>query len=57
MLETRNLSVRYGHHRAVEGVTITVAKNEIVVMLGANGAGKSTFLRAIAGLGQRAPES
>jgi branched-chain amino acid transport system ATP-binding protein len=57
VLETRNLSVRYGHHRAVEGVTITVAKNEIVVMLGANGAGKSTFLRAIAGLGQRAPES
>jgi branched-chain amino acid transport system ATP-binding protein len=49
MLETRNLSVSYGRHRAVEGVSITVNKGEIVVMLGANGAGKSTFLRAIGG--------
>ncbi|MCZ6604072.1 MAG: ABC transporter ATP-binding protein [Alphaproteobacteria bacterium] len=57
MLETKNLSVSYGRHRAVEGVTTTVSKHEIVVMLGANGAGKSTFLRAIAGMGAKAPES
>lgn len=50
MLETKNLSVFYGRHRAVEDVSVTVSKSEIVVMLGANGAGKSTFLRAVAGL-------
>jgi branched-chain amino acid transport system ATP-binding protein len=50
MLETRNLSVFYGRHRAVEEVSVTVGANEIVVMLGANGAGKSTFLRAVSGL-------
>ena len=49
MLETRNVSVFYGRHRALENVSATIAKGEIVVMLGANGAGKSTFLRAIAG--------
>jgi branched-chain amino acid transport system ATP-binding protein len=49
MLESRNLSVFYGRHRAVENVSVTVSTGEIVVMLGANGAGKSTFLRAIAG--------
>ena len=50
MLEVRDLSVSYGRHRAVENVSVTVSLGEIVVMLGANGAGKSTFLRAIAGL-------
>src|SRR5262245_24690099 len=50
VLETRNVSVFYGRHRAVEDVSLTVQKGEIVVMLGANGAGKSTLLRAIAGL-------
>ena len=49
MLETRNISVFYGRHRALENVSATVSKGEIVVMLGANGAGKSTFIRAIAG--------
>jgi branched-chain amino acid transport system ATP-binding protein len=49
MLECRNVSVFYGRHRAVENVSIKVAPGEIVVMLGSNGAGKSTFLRAVAG--------
>jgi branched-chain amino acid transport system ATP-binding protein len=49
MLEVKNLSVFYGRHRAVENVSANVSMGEIVVMLGANGAGKSTFLRAIAG--------
>lgn len=49
MLEVKGLSVFYGHHRAVENVSVQVGKGEIVVMLGSNGAGKSTFLRAIAG--------
>ena len=50
MLEVKDLSVFYGRHRAVEGASVTVSTEEIVVMLGANGAGKSTFLRAVAGL-------
>ena len=50
MLEVKDLSVFYGRHRAVEGASVAVSTEEIVVMLGANGAGKSTFLRAVAGL-------
>ncbi len=57
MLEVRALSVFYGRHRAVEDASVTVAQGEIVVMLGANGAGKSTFLRAVAGLTPAAAES
>ena len=49
MLEVTNLSVFYGRHRAVENASAKVAMGEIVVMLGSNGAGKSTFLRAIGG--------
>ena len=49
MLDSHNVSVFYGRHRALENVSATVSKGEIVVMLGANGAGKSTYLRAIAG--------
>jgi branched-chain amino acid transport system ATP-binding protein len=49
MLESRGISVFYGRHRALENVSVKVEPGEIVVMLGANGAGKSTFLRAIAG--------
>lgn len=50
MLEVGRLSVSYGKHRAVEDVSLCVAKNEIVVILGANGGGKTSLLRAIAGL-------
>lgn len=57
MLESRNLSVFYGRHRAVENVSVTVSTGEIVVMLGANGAGKSTLLRAIAGQTRSMPGS
>lgn len=49
-LETRNLTVGYGKHRALEGANITVRPGEIVVILGANGAGKSTLLKAISGI-------
>jgi branched-chain amino acid transport system ATP-binding protein len=55
MLETRDVSVFYGRHRALENVSVSVSKGEIVVMLGANGAGKSTFLRAVAGQTRKMP--
>ena len=52
MLEVKNLSVSYGQHRALEDVSVQIAKGEVVVILGANGAGKSSLLRAIAGLSE-----
>jgi ABC-2 type transport system ATP-binding protein len=50
MLEVIDLSVSYGQRRALEGVTLSVAEGEIVTLLGANGSGKSTAVRTIAGL-------
>ena len=49
MLEVSNLSVRYGGHPALNDVGLNVDFGEIVVILGANGAGKSSLLKAIAG--------
>jgi len=50
MLELEALSVSYGQRRALDGVSLSVADGEIVTLLGANGSGKSTTLRAISGL-------
>jgi branched-chain amino acid transport system ATP-binding protein len=50
MLEVRGLEVRYGAIRAVRGVSLSVAAGELAVLLGANGAGKSSTLKAIAGV-------
>lgn len=50
MLEVNNLSVRYGKHLALDSVALQVDPGEIVVILGANGAGKSSMLRALGGM-------
>jgi len=47
MLEIRDLEVRYGGIRAVKGVAIEVAQGELVCLIGANGAGKTSTLKAI----------
>lgn len=49
-LKVKNLSVRFGQVRAVNSVTLTVRQGEILAVFGANGSGKTTFLKAIAGL-------
>ena len=50
MLQLENIVVRYGAITAVRGVSCVVREGEIIVLLGANGAGKSSLLRAILGL-------
>ena len=50
ILEVRNFSVAYGAIQAVKGISFNVGKGQIVAILGANGAGKSTTLRAISGI-------
>ena len=49
MLDIRDLSVSYGTIRAVRGISLTVGKGELVSLLGANGAGKSSTIKCIAG--------
>jgi len=50
MLSVRDLTVAYGHIKAVKGIDFDVHEGELVALLGANGAGKSSTLRAISGL-------
>jgi len=50
VLEIRDLSVSYGAIRAVKGLSLNVEAGEVVTLIGANGAGKSTTLRSIMGL-------
>jgi branched-chain amino acid transport system ATP-binding protein len=50
ILEVRDLCVSYGAIKALKGVSIRLMPGEIVTLIGANGAGKSTTLRAILGL-------
>lgn len=50
MLEVKDLVVAYGRVRAVKGISFTVEQGQVVTLLGTNGAGKSTTLRAISGL-------
>jgi branched-chain amino acid transport system ATP-binding protein len=50
LLEIENLNTYYGHVHALKGISLTVDEGEIVTLIGANGAGKSTTLRTISGL-------
>jgi branched-chain amino acid transport system ATP-binding protein len=50
ILELRNVDVAYGKLRALYGVSLHIQQGEVVALIGANGAGKSTTLRAISGL-------
>ena len=50
LLEVDNLHVYYGQIHALKGVSLTVEEGEIVTLIGANGAGKSTTLKTISGL-------
>jgi branched-chain amino acid transport system ATP-binding protein len=50
MLQVRNLTVNYGAIAALRGIDLDISSGEIVALIGANGAGKTTVARAIAGL-------
>jgi len=50
LLELKNLHTYYGHIHALRGISLHVEQGEIVTLIGANGAGKSTTLRSISGL-------
>ncbi|MBI4633834.1 MAG: ABC transporter ATP-binding protein [Deltaproteobacteria bacterium] len=50
MLELADVSITYGHIQALKGISLEVREGEIVALIGANGAGKSTTLNAVSGL-------
>ncbi len=50
MLELRDIHTYYGNIRAVRGISVTVNENEMVCLIGANGAGKSTTLMTVSGV-------
>ncbi len=50
LLEVRDVVVHYGRIRALHGVSLKVHEGELVTLLGSNGAGKTTMMRAISGL-------
>ena len=50
LLEVRDIVVHYGRIEALHGVSMLVRQGELVTLLGSNGAGKTTMMRAISGL-------
>lgn len=49
-LELRDLTVQYGRASAVQGVSLRLLRGQVVTIIGANGAGKSTIMKAVCGL-------
>ena len=50
ILEIKDLNVRFGGMRAVDGISMNVQEGKIITLIGANGAGKSTILRSVSGI-------
>ena len=50
LLETQDLTAFYGDFQALFGISLAVDTGETIAIIGANGAGKSTFLKTVAGL-------
>jgi branched-chain amino acid transport system ATP-binding protein len=57
VLETRGLTAYYGDFQVLYGIDTTIAQGETIAIIGANGAGKSTYLKAITGLIRAEPGS
>jgi branched-chain amino acid transport system ATP-binding protein len=57
LLETHDLTAFYGHFQALYGINLTVEEGETVAIIGANGAGKTTFLKTIVGLLKARPSA
>jgi branched-chain amino acid transport system ATP-binding protein len=57
LLRTQNLSAFYGDFQALFDINVSVEQGETIAIIGANGAGKTTFLRAVAGSLATAPET
>ena len=56
LLETTGLTARYGDAQALFGIDFRLDAGEVVAIIGANGAGKSTFMKSVTGLVKVAPE-
>lgn len=50
LLDVKDLHISYGAIKAVRGISFTIEEGEIVTIIGANGAGKSTIMRTLMGL-------
>jgi branched-chain amino acid transport system ATP-binding protein len=56
VLNISGLEARYGDFKALHGIDVSLARGEVLAVIGANGAGKTTLMRSIAGLIHNAPE-